>query len=408
MSSRDDDSDTISVQQATQGSEGKGGHEITELWLISAPGDKTCQQTWDTLNNATAKHRSLTANFKFHIPDLKVGTLDTLVGLTEELIKLDPYVESVVHKASQTLADVLENQKDKVKENLLVNGTTPAHYVTHFQWDMAKYPVKQSLRQIADIISKQVTQIDTDLKSKVQVFNNIKGSLQSLERKSTGSLLTRTLHDIVKKEDVVTDSEYMVTLFAVVPLASQKDWWAKYEKLTDMIVPQSSKLITEDSEMALFSVTVFRKVIEDFKLRCRENKFIVRDFQYNEAEVEASRNELTRLTTDKKNQFAPLVRWLKVNFAEAFISWIHVKALRIYVESVLRYGLPVNFQAMILTPPKKMQKKLREVLNQLYAHLDNTSTKTSKRDIVDVPGLNMSSSDYFPYVFLKINISMVD
>ena len=28
-----------------------------------------------------------------------------------------------------------------------------------------------------------------------------------------------------------------------------------------------------------------------------------------------------------------------------------------------------------------MQKKLREVLNQLYAHLDNTSSKTSKRDV---------------------------
>jgi len=33
----------------------------------------------------------------------------------------------------------------------------------------------------------------------------------------------------------------------------------------------------------------------------------------------------------------PLVRWLKVNFGEAFIAWIHVKALRVFVESVLRY-----------------------------------------------------------------------
>ena len=32
----------------------------------------------------------------------------------------------------------------------------------------------------------------------------------------------------------------------------------------------------------------------------------------------------------------PLVRWLKVNFGEAFIAWIHIKALRVFVESVLR------------------------------------------------------------------------
>ena len=32
--------------------------------------------------------------------------------------------------------------------------------------------------------------------------------------------------------------------------------------------------------------------------------------------------------------------------SESFMAWIHVKALRVFVESVLRYGLPVNFQGM--------------------------------------------------------------
>lgn len=49
------------------------------------------------------------------------------------------------------------------------------------------------------------------------------------------------------------------------------------------------------------------------------------------------KNEITKLVTDKKKQFGPLVRWLKVNFSECFCAWIHVKALRVFVESVLRY-----------------------------------------------------------------------
>jgi len=32
----------------------------------------------------------------------------------------------------------------------------------------------------------------------------------------------------------------------------------------------------------------------------------------------------------------PLVKWLKIQFSELFAAWIHVKALRVYVESVLR------------------------------------------------------------------------
>lgn len=58
-------------------------------------------------------------------------------------------------------------------------------YITRFQWDMAKYPIKQSLRNIADIISKQVGQIDADLKTKSSAYNNLKGNLQNLEKKQT-------------------------------------------------------------------------------------------------------------------------------------------------------------------------------------------------------------------------------
>ncbi|KAH8407731.1 hypothetical protein KR222_011807 [Zaprionus bogoriensis] len=284
------------------------------------------------------------------------------------------------------------------------------HYLTRFQWDMAKYPIKQSLRNIADIISKQIGQIDGDLKTKSQAYNNLKGNLQNLEKKKTGSLLTRNLADLVKKEHFILDSEYLTTLLVIVPKALANDWLANYEKITDMIVPRSTQLIKEDPDYCLFNVTLFKKVTEEFKLHARERKFIVRDFVYNEEELAAGKNEMTKLMTDKKKQFGPLVRWLKVNFSEAFCALIHVKALRVFVESVLRYGLPVNFQAILIEPNKKSVKRLRDVLNQLYGHLDGASAggHVSSADNVDIPGLGFGQSEYYPYVFYKVNIDMVE
>jgi V-type H+-transporting ATPase subunit C len=82
-----------------------------ELWLISAPGESTPQETWDRLQQAT---QNLSVNSKFNIPDLKVyssywkwvipvprfhsfsikvGTLDQLVGLSDDLAKLDAAAE---------------------------------------------------------------------------------------------------------------------------------------------------------------------------------------------------------------------------------------------------------------------------------------------------------------------------
>uniref|UniRef100_A0A8C3G269 V-type proton ATPase subunit C n=1 Tax=Cyclopterus lumpus TaxID=8103 RepID=A0A8C3G269_CYCLU len=386
---------------------------MTEFWLISAPGEKTCQQTWDTMMAATTRTNNLSTNHKFNIPDLKVGTLDVLVGLSDELAKLDSFVESVVKKVAQYMADVLEDSRDKVQENLLANGVDLVTYITRFQWDMAKYPIKQSLKNISEIIAKQVTQIDNDLKARASAYNNLKGNLQNLERKnrlstrSLGSLLTRSLADIVKKEDFVLDSEYLITMLVVVPKLAYVDWQKTYETLAEMVVPRSSNLLFEDNDSGLFSVTLFLKAIDDFKHKARENKFTVRDFQYNEEEMKADKEEMTRLSTDKKKQFGPLVRWLKVNFSEAFIAWIHIKALRVFVESVLRYGLPVNFQAMLLQPSKKTMKKLREVLNDLYKHLDSSAAAIID-SAFDIPGLNLSQQEYYPYVYDKINCNLFD
>ncbi|KAM8870748.1 V-type proton ATPase subunit C 1-A-like [Spinachia spinachia] len=380
---------------------------MTEFWLISAPGEKTCQQTWDTMMAATTRTNNLSNNHKFNIPDLKVGTLDVLVGLSDELSKLDSFVESVVKKVAQYMADVLEDTRDKVQENLLANGVDLVTYITRFQWDMAKYPIKQSLKNISEIISKQVSQIDNDLKARASSYNNLKGNLQNLERKNAGSLLTRSLADIVKKDDFVLDSEYLITMLVVVPKMAYADWQKSYETLSEMVVPRSSNLLFEDNDSGLFSVTLFVKAIDDFKLKARENKFTVRDFRYNEEEMKADKEEMTRLCTDKKKQFGPLVRWLKVNFSEAFIAWIHIKALRVFVESVLRYGLPVNFQAMLLQPNKKTMKKLREVLNDLYKHLDSSAAAIIDC-AMDIPGLNLSQQEYYPYVYDKINCNLLD
>jgi len=377
----------------------------TEYWLISAPGEKTCQQTFDKLNQATSKQQ-LSSNWKFHIPDLKVGTLDQLVGLSDDLGKLDNFVEQITRKVANYLGDVLEDQRDKLGENLLANGVDLATYVTQFRWDMAKYPIKQSLKNLSDIISKQVSQIEVDLKTKAAAYNSLKSNLQSIEKKQVGSLVTRNVADLVKKEHFVLDSEYLVTLLVVVPLSNINDWNNKYEKLTDMIVPRSSQLIYQDNDHALLSVSCFHKVVDEFKQKARENKFLVRDFTYDEEQLKSGKNELTKLHTDKKKQFGPLVRWLKVNFGESFTAWIHVKALRVFVESVLRFGLPVNFQGMVLLPQKKQIKKLRETLNDLYFHLDSAGGIGGGEELPS--GLaGFGQGEYYPYVYYKMNIDMV-
>ncbi|CAH3194373.1 unnamed protein product, partial [Porites evermanni] len=184
--------------------------------------------------------------------------------------------------------------------------------------------------------------------------------------------------------------------------ALYNDWKSYYWKLTDMVVPNSSSLVFEDNEHGLFTVTLFKKVVDEFKLHARDKKFLVREFVYDEQALEAGKNEITKLESDKKKQFGPLVRWLRVNFSDAFIAWIHVK--------VITYGLPVNFQAMLLQPSKKTHKKIKDMLDSCYQHLDNQGFSSSMYDTqtLDIPGLSLSQQEYYPYVFYQIKLDVME
>lgn len=341
---------------------------------------------------------------------MKVGTLDQLFGLSDDLNKLDSFVESVTRKVAQYLSEVLEHEKDKLAENLMANNVDCITYVTKFDWDYAKYPIKQPLKSIAETISKQVSQIENDLKSKATAYNAIKQSLQALQKKQSGSLLTRNLGDILKKEDFVLDSEYLTTLIVIIPKHQIDEWFANYETICEYVVPRSSKRLFEDADQILVNVTMFQKVVDTFKIKCRDRKFLVREFNYDEQAIAKDLDQIKTLEQNKKDKFGPLVRWLKINFSEAVTAWVHIKALRLFVESVLRYGLPVSFQAAIIKPQKKTAKKLRETLESTYSYL-NSAGEYSKKELstaLEIPGLTGSALDYYPYVFFTLNLDFLE
>lgn len=52
--------------------------------------------------------------------------------------------------------------------------------------------------------------------------------------------------------------------------------------------------------------------------------------------------------------------------AQAFSAWIHICAVRLFVESILRYGLPPQFLSALMKPVVKTSVKLRKVLAMTF------------------------------------------
>ena len=161
--------------------------------------------------------------------------------------------------------------------------------------------------------------LDAIHKQKQQSYNLAKGQLTALQRKRTGNLSTRDLSTVVERDAVpnLGDSEYLETVFVTVPKNALKDFESKYERLATMVVPRSAKCvisrppprsaeascrkIAQDEEFGLYTVTIFRKVHDEYVQKCRENKFTVREYRYDQAAIEQQKRDLQDLEQSEKD-----------------------------------------------------------------------------------------------------------
>lgn len=90
----------------------------------------------------------------------------------------------------------------------------------------------------------------------------------------------------------------------------------------------------------------------------------------------------------------------KADFGETFQSWLHLKVLRLFIESILRYGLPPDFQTILVRAKPKQEILAREYINKHFQYLE----KQGGDEVVDeaLMGL-MGEKDYSPVVLFALN-----
>lgn len=163
-----------------------------------------------------------------------------------------------------------------------------------------------------------------------------------------GNLATKSLTPIVDPSLLVRDSEYLETHLVAVPSNLKKEYLKSYETVSPMVVPRSSVQVAQDDEFVLFAVTTFKKHSAEFQQKCREQKWTPRQYKYVEGGKEAEQREIDRVTREEKKVWGEALRLTRTGWSESVMIWAHIMALRVFVETVLRYGLPLEFVSALV------------------------------------------------------------
>jgi len=400
-----------------------------KYWLATFPNEgRHPDQTYSRVQEATASTKNdYCSLYQFEMPALLVGTLDSLISLSDDLIRVDLACEQAVRKIERQFHDIAGQSEEK----LTISGVSVEKYVQKFVWDFARYPHRRPLPELVGHIQSSIGQIDEELKNLSASYQEKTQMKQALQRKKGGNLLVADLNDVLTKEKLqnveLVSTEHLETVIVIVNRNQEQAWEATYEQIGEGIcsyggpdwtnpmiaaklgqndgnfgpestrashkgspvVPGSSVKILQDGDFILYAVTIlkghyeagfidetgefqqgqFVSYFDDFAREAKTQKFSVRRFSFD-GDMAGKNDQRARQLEFEVNQLhSGITRWCRSHFPEAFEAWIHLKVIRAFVESILKYGLPRDFSTVILKPKPKQEKRLETELAKMYAHL---------------------------------------
>lgn len=343
--------------------------------------------------------------------------LDNLVQQAEDVAKLDSQLQNLLLKTHDSILSIFSNNQAQVKHAEQVDGRTAEAYLQQFGWNTAKYRPDRPISTLLSSLSQEANSADQDLKAKVSTYNSTKQQVQAIDRKFSGDLSVRSLDAVVRPSDLVQNSEFLETLLVVVPLTTEKEFLAKYETVAPMVVPRSAQKLSADSAYVLYSVTVFKKYSKQFETKAREEKWIPREAPQHHTEssnshndapaespVDQARREEKEVRDQERRQRSELERLAAITFSDIVKAWGHVKIIRVFVESVLRYGLPLNYLTATFETKQSTEKTEAKLLEE-FAHLGGNAVardSKGKAKVADDSDLAefaaLVEQDYKPFV----------
>ncbi|PHH91741.1 hypothetical protein CDD83_10445 [Cordyceps sp. RAO-2017] len=315
----------------------------------------------------------------FQIPDFKIGTLDALVQQADDLAKLEATCQAVVAKVGDSLRQVLNNDEDRIASYKMVNDKPTDHYLRRFSWNKIRYRADKPIGELIDTLQKELLTVDNDVKSKFNQYNSVRTNLASLQRRQTGTLATKSLTPIVNPRLLIQDSEFIETHLIAVPTNVKKEFIKTYETISPMVVPRSAVEVDHDEEFTLFTAATFKKHSADFIHKCREQKWTPRQYKYVEGGREEEQRELDRVTNEERKVCGEALRMGRTGWSESVMVWVHVLTLRIFVEAVLRYGLPLQYVTALIKTTPKLAPKVKSALDSNYSYLGGNAFGRDKR-----------------------------
>lgn len=430
--------------------------------LISSAGSKAenTEARLRTLNTSLSRHILGQAQItKLHVPDgqdaLRFESFDHLIRFTDDLAKSDGQVEVVLRRMERQLLDIVPDDATLPFHILSQRVQMPFEsYITDWVWDEAKFPKQRGIFENLQSMLHTVSKLDEEVRLRVSQYNDVKSQLASSMKHNSGNLFTCDFVEILKPERVERDafiySEHLTTIIVVVPKGGEQEFLSAYESMDGGVVPRSARQLDFSSPPVdkdgntLWRVVLLKDAAENFRQACRgvppvarrpkevtvatavasgsivdtrvdaqardetsfvsvPRKFTVRDFEYREEAYAQLLEQRDELREETEKLLENLKRLVAAAWSDVMVAWVHIKVMRVFVESLLRYGVngpdastQIPLLDVYLLPTST--NSMTTLHQDISLALEKVSGVFSKSAKTNAAAAEAEGEEYLPYV----------
>ena len=362
---------------------------------------------------------------------------DQLMSVADDLAKNDIVAYGLASRAARNILDLAKRiQQDNqqgwtdIAPQDSFEKVDPPQLVVHLEedneelhlpldqllkrwkWNETMFTSNRSVDDMFRNLVGEVNRSEEDLRTASAEFTEHATRLQNLRRKNEGTLLVRSLDQVgskmalvrsltdykgnqASKTPIYVDTAHLTTILVVVKNTDAEGFEKNYDLKSTYVVPNSCQKLEKDNDYTCYAVTLMRTNLDDYKTATKEKGWHIREFKYNPTMREDMKKEASDTIKDYLTQCEQYKDLLESKFSHLCSVWLHLKALRIFVESKLLYGIPTEFRSYLVEASMKSIPRIHRELEKVFG---------DGMDIGDDDAQDVEN-EYHPYVSFQINLN---
>jgi V-type H+-transporting ATPase subunit C len=273
------------------------------------------------------------------MPPLSIDTIDNLFDAEEKIKTCEPLVQDTIKK----FIEEHERIAGQPIGERTVLGKTFDHYIKAFSWDPVAYNTKRKVVDIARLIEDEINITLGYYTEKIKSFGEAKKKKEEIERKKDGTIyevdINRLVHN-TQHEEIKT--ALVEKYYLVVPGGVTREIAEKLMGTSGLFI-EARSVVYKSPEGEIVEVVGKRGIGPGLEAELSAEGIKLKSPLETREEYLASLEQDKVALAKYEDLKLAMLSFIGMQLTALFKTLMHVKILSLFVESILRFGLPATF-----------------------------------------------------------------